>query len=217
MPLYASRCTSDACGHLVVEYRPLARYADCPICPKCDGPTEKAYVPSGYTINSPAIVLFKADDGTFRFPGDPNGKSAAKYADLGYQRIEAKGWAEVRRLEKQVNAQQSVEIRRRAEDDCRLREESTHRRRSDFFHGIQHGFQMPEMRENSSGELVPTGRMKTVHLGELGRAVAMAAVARNNAKSRPNPTEAGGHFEVYSFDRSNRDESRRPDGTRCPD
>ena len=68
----------------------------------------------------PAVVIYKAQDGTFRFPGDdnPNGRTAQQYEKLGYTRIEARGWSEVRRVESQVSKQQASEIRRRVERQC---------------------------------------------------------------------------------------------------
>ena len=172
------------------------------------------HLPQRARIAPPAVVVFQAPDGTFRFPGDPNGLTAAKYEKLGYTRQEHRGWAEVRKLESRVNKQQYSEIMRKVEREQEWKETGTHARRSDFHHGLHAGFQIPETEERivrGRRVMVRTGRMKHVKLGAMGRDVAMAAVERNNRKPGPTAREAGFHVEVYSNDRSNRDGHGRRD------
>lgn len=210
MPNYCQKCL--ACGHLFEEYRPLASWDQYPKCEKCGEPTEKAYVPNGYEINSPAIVVFKAPDGTFRFPGDTTGSAVGKYERLGYERIEAKGWAEVRRLEGRLNKHDASEIRKRVERQCEFHEQGEKIRRSEFFNGMANSFRVPV--HDKEGRIVG---YKSVKMSPMGRQVALTAVDRNNAKGGPRVREGGGHFEAFSYDRSNREPSRDERGHRHRD
>lgn len=147
------------------------------------------------------MVLYKAPDGTFRFPGsdDPNCRTAKQYKKLGYERIEAKGWTEVRRVEHQVNQQQGVEIRKRVERQIECREAEIKSRRSEVYNGIRNGCVIPEVDEKGNR----TGRMKVVRLTESGKAVMYAAMERNDGKPRPREGGAGFHVEVYSQNKGN--------------
>jgi hypothetical protein len=207
------RCLT--CGTVFEAYRAAADWPTTPPCEKCTAPTEQVHFPKGTDITAPAVVLYKAPDGSFRFPGsdDPHGRTAQKYAKLGYERVELRGFAEVRRVESQVNKQQASEIRRRVERQCEQREAGMAIKRSDVRHGMEQGFQLPERDDDGR----PTGRMKTVRLSERGRDLMRTAMARNDGKARPKAWESGFHVDVYSNSRSNRDESRRPDGRRYRD
>lgn len=172
------------------------------------------HLPQRLKTLPPAVVVFAAPDGTYRFPGDPNGSTAARYEKMGYARQEFRGWAEVRRLEQKVGKQQYSEIVKKVEREQAFREAGQHARRSDFHDGMRNGFQIPETVErtvNGKRVMVRTGRMKTVKLTPAAREIAMAAVERNNNKPGPKAHEAGFHVEAYSYDRSNREGHRRRD------
>ena len=139
MPLIDVRCQS--CSTVSEVFRPLKDWPKTPACPKCDGSTEQVHLPSGFRTLAPAVVVYKAPDGTFRFPGtsDPHSRTSKKYDALGYERVEARGWAEVRRVEGQVNKHQTSEIRKRIERQCAIHEESTRARRSETVSGSSYG------------------------------------------------------------------------------
>src|ERR1039458_8036914 len=179
MPNYCQRCS--LCGHVFEQIRFLSQWDHYPPCEKCNGPTEKAYVPAGASINSPAVVVFQAPDGSFRFPGSTEGSSVAKYEKQGFTRIDAKGWAEVRSLEKRLNVRERMLMEKRVERQQAAHEEGTRRRRSDVTDGLRNSFQVPE--HDKSGR--PTGRMTSVKLSESGRAIMRAAMARNDARPGP--------------------------------
>lgn len=212
MPIYCSRCT--VCDHWFEDVRSMKDSDVQPPCPKCGGSCEKAYVPSYVSLsNAPAIVVFKAPDGTFRFPGDPDGKASKKYEKLGYERIEARGQQDRDRLERRLNAQQREEVHRRVERHQQVREEGIHVRRSEVTHGLRNGFTIPIVDERGRD----TGRVKTVKLSGFGRDLMAAAMARNDAKPGPQFRDPGCHFEVSHFDSSNREPSRDSRGKKHRD
>lgn len=163
-----------------------------PPCPSCQGETIRVFLPPRVTWTPDAVVVYRAPDGSFRFPGENAGTSTAKYDRMGYERIEARGFAEVRHLESRMNAHEQSIMRRRHERVQQLSEHGESLRRSEL-------------------------RSRMSSMSRLGRDVARAAMARNDRKGRRGPGEAGIRVDVYSTDRGNRDESRRPDGHRYRD
>jgi hypothetical protein len=170
MPIYPRKCLDESCDHwfeLVLTMSAYDPEGSHP-CPKCEGPSVKTYIPTGASTTADPIIVFRAPDGTPRFPGDAKGLSAATYERMGYTRVDLRGWADVRRFEAQDRGQR-------------------------------------------------TGRMKTVRMSAAGADIMRAVMARNDAKERPRARDAGFHSDVYANNRSNRDESRRSDGTRNRD
>ena len=102
MPNVDLRCTNDDCPQERWEfYRSLATWADSlPPCPTCAGPSYQSLDQSYRTHHAPpdAVVVFQAPDGSFRFPGDGHGLSAAQYARQGFTRIELRSATDVRRF-----------------------------------------------------------------------------------------------------------------------
>ena len=195
-------------------YRSIQDWPATPPCPKCDSlRTEQKHLPSYERSSAPAVVVFKAQDGSLRFPGDPNGLSAKNYEKLGYTREEYRGWAEVRKLETLVNKHEGSKIREHVEKEQAFREESTKRRRSEVFNGMANGFQIPEV--NEKGER--TGRMRTVRMSEQGKDILRAVIARQDGKPVVRAGDPGFRVEAFSETRSNRDEGRRSDGHRFRD
>jgi hypothetical protein len=207
------RCFS--CGTVSEVLRPAAQWPDTPVCPACNGSTEQVHLPKSASTYSPAVVVYKAPDGTFRFPGETGGSSTGKYDRMGYERIEARGWAEVRSLEGKVNKQQSEEIHRRVERQQQAHEARQHHDRSDFYHAINNGYAVPDF-QMINGELKQVGS-HFVKMSPRARDLAMAAIAKNNAKAGPRFKDPGGFIEAFSMDRSNRDQYRKPDGSRGRD
>lgn len=213
MPNYDFKC--NICEYIFEGFVSLTDYPKTLPCEKCDGSTEKVHLPRQASTPPPAVVVYKCPDGTFRFPGDDSDQSltAKRYAELGYERVEARGWAEVRRVEQQVSKQQASEIRQRVERQCEQREHELSARRGEIRRSLEQGFQMPET--DSRGR--PTGRMKNVRFSEEARGLMRTAMDRNDGRPGPKSFDSGFHVSVYSDDRSNRDEARRPDGKRGRD
>lgn len=213
MALINTVCKS--CEVISEVYRAAKDHPWTPPCEKCGAETEQIHLPRGTVTSAPAVVVYAAPDGTFRFPGttDPHSQTAQQYAKLGYERQEFRGFAEVRRLEGKVSKQQAGEISRSVERQCRFREESMSYRRSEVRRGLAQGFQIPETDEKGR----QTGRMKTVHMSVEARDMMRAVMDRNDRKPPPKAGDSGFHVEVYSQDRSNRDDSRGPDGRRYRD
>lgn len=189
MSLIDIRCVND---HLHEVNRPAADWPNTPVCPTCGAPTEQIHLPPQTTWTLDPVVVYRAPDGSIRFPGDTTGVATAKYDRLGYERVELRSAAEVRRFEAHMEKTEFAHAQRRAERLQALRERRESELRSELFH-----------------------RMHT--MSPFGRAVARAAIARNNAKPVARARESGFHVDVYSNDRSNRDESRGPDGRRRRD
>lgn len=216
MPMIDFRCLSLSCGRCFIQYRPVTSQ-ETPLCETCHGPTERHWVTAHTAPSSvPPVVVFQAPDGSFRFPGNAEGLSAKNYEKQGYQRVELRGWSDVRRFESQVNKAEYAKICRRVEHQQAAQEAGERIRRSDFHHGLHAGFQMPERVLNAQGQIVDTGRMKHVEIGSRTREIARHVMATNNGK-RVKVYAPGFHVDVYSNDRSNRDEGRDPRGKRYRD
>lgn len=190
MPLIDVKCKT--CEHINEVHRPLAMWPATPMCPDCGKETEQIHLPSHMRSSPEPVVVFKAPDGSFRFPGDPNGISAKGYEKQGFERVEIRGAVEMRRFENRMNKRDYAEAQRRFERRQELREEREKISRSEL-------------------------RRQMQNMSEFGRAVAQVAIARGDAKRKRGPETPGFYSEVYSYDRSNRDESRDEQGRRRRD
>jgi hypothetical protein len=156
------------------------------------------------------VVVYRAPDGSFRFPGETGGASCAKYDHLGYERIEARGFEAVRQLERRLNAHESSQLRRLEERRLEMMEHGERLRRSEVHHGLHAGFTIPETRLTADGQVEYTGRRVHVKLSARGQDALRHAIAINNQRGhRRIGNEAGVHVEAYSMDRSNREGGRR--------
>ena len=144
---------------------------------------ERLFLPPRTTWSVDPVVVYKAPDGSYRFPGDIDGSGSAKYHAMGYERVELRSAADVRRFESEAGRQFTREeaIRVERAHESRLRRESENR---------SHLF----------------SRMKT--MSNFGRDLAHAAMARGNSRPQERSKGAPIHVEVYSFDRSNREPGR---------
>lgn len=148
-----------------------------PPCPTCQCATIRVFLPPRVTWSPDAVVVYRAPDGSFRFPGDTRGASTAKYDALGYERIEARGAAEVRHLETRMNRTERAHMERRTEHEQARREAGESLRRSDL-----------------------RGRMQS--MSRMGRDVARAAMRRTDAAPKPRTRDPGIHVECYSNNRN---------------
>lgn len=190
MPLIDVKCLT--CEHINEVHRPLAMWPQTPVCPDCGKETEQIHLPSHMRASPEPVVVFRAPDGSFRFPGDPNGISAKGYEKQGFERVEIKGAVEMRRFENRMNKRDYAEAQRRFERRQELREEREKISRSEL-------------------------RRQMQNMSEFGRAVAQVAIARGDAKRKRGPAEPALFSEVYSMDRSNREDSRDGQGRRRRD
>lgn len=191
MALIDVRCLT--CGATNEAFRAAADWPNTPPCPACGAATEQMHLPRAAYSNPDPIVVFQANDGSYRYPGDRSGASVANYRKLGYKEIELRNFAEVRRFEQSVNQQ---------EDSKRAMT-------------VEGREQQRQLREAvSRGEL----RRQMGQMSHLGRDLARAAMTRNDRKPRERATGSSGfHSEAYSYTRSNREESRGTDGRRRRD
>lgn len=190
MPLIDLRCS--ACDHTFEYMRPLAEWPATPVCTACGQPTEQWMPPPRSDRSITAIVVFRAPDGSFRFPGDGSGAQAARYAREGFERVELRGAADVRRFEKVMNAHEYSRAMRRVEVRQQQREAREAQMRSEL-------------------------RQRMQSFSRQGRDIAKAAMAMNDNKPALRAAFPNFHAEVYSFDRSNREESRDERGRRRRD
>lgn len=189
MALIDVRCSSD---HISEVYRAISDWPNTPVCPECGGATEQIHLPKSVTWNPDPVIVFQAKDGSFRFPGDNNGRSAKTYERQGLTRIEIKGAAEMRRFEGVMNKHEYSRAQRR----------------------VEHQQQQREARfTQTRGEL----RRRMQSMSEFGRDLARTVMRRNDDKPRERVPDSGFHSEVYNLNRSNRDESRGSDGRRRRD
>jgi hypothetical protein len=185
------RCTA---GHLEEVYRPAEDWPATPPCPHddCGAPTEQVHLPPHVRWRPDPVVVFRAPDGSFRFPGDTNGPGVGKYDRMGYERIEVRSATEMRSLERRMNAQERSTASRVFERQQQAMEASVAERRRDLFDAMG-------------------------HMSTFGREAARAAIARSESRRRRGVSDAGLYSEVYAWNRSNRDEARDPDGRRRRD
>lgn len=196
MPLIDLKCAND---HITEANRPLSMYPATPSCSEvlangavCGEPTEQIHLPRAVSWTLDPVVVYKTADGSFRFPGDVNGAGDAKYAAMGYERIELRSAADVRRFEGVMNKREYSRAARRVE-------------------------RMHQFQESRAAKLRGDLRQLMQSMSPAGRALARAVMARNDAKQKLRPSEANFHLEAFSFDHSNRGESRDSDGRRRRD
>lgn len=190
MALIDVECTN---GHITENYPRLAKdWQTLPACPECGAETIRIHLPPRTAWNVAPVTVFKGPDGTFRFPGDANGLSAKNYEKQGFERIEIRGAAEMRRFEKAMNQHEYSRASRRVEG-------------------------MQRMREARERELRGHLRGRMTSMSRFGRDLARAAMRMNDNKPRERTKDPGAFSEVYSNDRSSREESRDAQGRRRRD
>lgn len=193
MPLIDVRCREDACQATWEHMRPLADYPAVPPCPTCGSSNTEQYHPPPRTRWSiDPIVIYRAPDGTFRYPGEANGQSAAAYDRQGFTRVEMRTAADVRRVEAEVERHEMATAARRSEYRQFMREQRESANRSELRH-----------------------RMRS--MSRFGRDVARRAMEQGDARPRRATAPRGFFVEVMSQNRSNRDESRDGQGRRRRD
>ena len=202
-------CSSPTCGVLREVDRRVADWPATPPCPVCGAPTIRQMIPVSQTASRPdAVVVYQASDGSFRFPGETGGSSCAKYDQLGYTRIEARGFAEVRTLERRLNQRAESDRARADERNAPHIEAADAARRAEIRRGLQQGFTIPVPIRLPSGEIVHSGRTFNVHMRPRAADLIRAAQAKSLREGHRRVGEQGIHVDAYSNDRSNRDDSR---------
>lgn len=192
MPLIDLRCINDDDPHTFEYMRPLSEWPSTPLCPTCGAATIQIHLPKTVSQFMDPIVVFRAPDGTFRVPGEADGRSARNYAAMGYERVECKNAVDVRRVE----AAMSKVDRRRMEASL----ERKHAAR--------------EQREKEQRSAL---RAKMSSFSPFGRDLAREAMRRNDNKPREYARDPGVHVEALAYDRGNREGSRDAQGRRRRD
>lgn len=216
MAIIDVRCTNTDCAHEYETNRPVADWPATPPCERCQSPTEQFHPPPRSRWSLDPVIVYRASDGEFRFPGDPAGTQSRRYDQLGYERIELRSAADVRRFEKTMNEREFSRASRRVERMDQLHQQREAVSRSDMRHGMAQGFMIPEV-VREGNKVVRTGRIVRVPATNRLRDIARAAMVRNDGKPRPRATDVGFHLDAFSNYRSNRDESRDDRGRRRRD
>lgn len=192
MTLIDVRCLAPDCGHVYPTMRPISDWPTVPPCEKCDSAdTEQAHLPKRTQWSVKPVIVFRAPDGTCRFPGEADGMSARQYAAMGYTEVSIRNATEMRSFEGRMNVEEQSRANQAFERKEQQRERSESARRSDL---------RDEMRK----------------MTPYGRDLARAAMAQTNGVQRT-AHQVGFHSEVYNVDRSNRDDSRDEKGRRRRD
>lgn len=189
MALIDVRCEA---GHISEVYRSIHDWPATPACPECGATTEQVHLPKRTVWSVDPVVVFKAPDGSYRFPGDAHGSQVGQYEKWGYERVEIRGAAEMRSFESRMNKAEYSKAMRQTE-------------------------RLHEARERREKESRSKLRDAMVGMSEFGKAVARAAMQRNDDRPLKRTSHSGFHSEVFAYDRSNRDESRGSDGRRRRD
>jgi hypothetical protein len=132
MSLINTRCLS--CDVIDEVVRPASEWPNTPPCSACGAATEQIHLPKGYSFSADPVVVYRSPDGSYRVPGDVNGPGAHKYEAMGYQRIEARSFAEVRRLEQDMNRYDTSHAAPLLDRLQARREGQERERRSELFH-----------------------------------------------------------------------------------
>lgn len=192
MPLIDVQCLADGCGHVFEYVRSIADWPATPPCEKCGSPnTDDGHLPPRTVWSVAPVVVFRAPDGTHRFPGEADGLSARKYAAQGFTRIEIRSATDMRRFERTMNRTEQRRATEAFDRSEAQRSTSETARRRELYHEMQ--------------QMTPRGRD-----------MARAAMAQSDSRRRA-PHVVGFHSEVYNVDRSNREDSRDEQGRRRRD
>jgi len=189
MALIYVRCTND---HIEEVNRPIADWPSTPPCPTCGAATVQRHLPPKVQHSIDPVVVYQAPDGSFRYPGDTDGLGSGKYDRAGYTRIELRSAADVRRFEAHMNKRELSLSHRKVEARQAQREA-----RESHMRG--------QLRQSMSS------------MTQKGRDLARAAMRKADDEPREQARDGGFHVEALSYDRSNRPESRGPDGRRRRD
>lgn len=192
MPIYTQKCTQEACGAIFEDIRAISHIDPNPACRTCGAATTREWSAATASGTCDPVLVFQAPDGSFRFPGMGEGRSIAHYRALGYQRHEIRGAADMRRFEGLMNRREMSIMSRKVEIKQRMREARESLTRSEL-------------------------RSRMASMSRFGRDLAREAMRHNDHKPRERTPDAGFHSEVFSFNRSNREESRDSHGRRHRD
>lgn len=204
MPQIEIRCLS--CDRLQTVYRHHSEWPKTPSCVNCGEATEQVILPPRERATTvDPVVVYQAEDGSFRFPPDVTTASTAMYDKQGLRRIELRGWADVRKFEQHFNKAQMSEVHRRVERQQEAFERGEKERRSEIRRCLDQGFSIPEIDDRG----VATGRMRRVELSGFGRKVLEHAMANNDRKGGPRARDVGFRVDAYDSDRSNRERDPR--------
>lgn len=180
-----------ACGERAEVYRAAADWPATPPCPACGAATEQTHLPRALAT-APPVIVFQAPDGSYRFPGEPDGESSRRYAAMGYQRREIRGVQEMDRFEREVSRREDSRAQRRNESRLAGQEAREAITRSNL-------------------------RQMMQSMSRRGRDVARAAMAANDRKKSNTTAPTNFHAEVNHYDRGNREPSRDARGRRLRD
>ena len=189
MPLIHVACEA---GHVEEVNRPIADWPRTPVCPICGLATVQRHLPPAVKSSIDPVVIFQTQDGSFRFPGDPNGLSAATYARQGMTRIELRSAVDVQRFSSHMNKQELARSHRKVEIKQQMREQRESAMRSNLRNAMS-------------------------SMSAKGRDLAREMMRRADAEPRERARDGGFHVQAFEYNRSNREESRDPSGRRRRD
>jgi len=189
MPLIYVACEA---GHVEEVNRPIADWPSTPPCPTCGLATVQRHLPPKVASSIDPVVIFQAPDGSFRFPGDPSGLSAANYARQGMTRIELRSAVDVQRFSSHMNKRELALSHRKVE----LRQ---------------------QMREQREAHMRSNLRNAMSSMSAKGRDLAREMMRRADNEPRERARDGGFHVQAFEYNRSNREESRDAQGRRRRD
>lgn len=189
MALIDVKCAND---HIHEVVRLVRDWPATPPCPTCNAPTVQIHLPPRVQWSIDPVIVYRGHDGQFRFPGAPDSPTTRRYDREGFQRIELRSAADVRRFESVMNKHEYSRASRR----------------------VERAQQQRELRETHTRS---TLRNLMQSMTPFGRALARAAMSRNDDKPRERTKDANFVVEAFSYDRSNREDSRDAAGRRRRD
>ena len=181
MPLIDAAC--QTCDTTKEVYCALSTYDHGyhPTCETCGAVMAQQFLPKAAQWRMDPIVVFRDPiTNEYRYPGQANSRSSTNYERKGFERIELRDAQDVRRFESRVGKAEASKAARVFE-------------------------RRQEQREASEKENRSKLRDQMRHMSPFGRAVAHAAMRRNDAKVRKSNSDVGFHNAIFSNNRSNQD------------
>lgn len=213
MPLYQVECKNKKTPHVFDVLLPVDRRDEPQKCRFCKSTaTRERIVLRGFSAREEAAraqafaapVVYKAKDGTYRFPGATNSKETQRLDRLGYERIELKDTRSIRRFEKSMNEIEGTKHRQFIAGQNALLAAKSKAHRDEFRQAIATGRMVMVDSEKGS----PTYGQKYVgEINEMQKDMLRAAMEHTD-RSRPTGRhfEPGFNIQAFSYDSSNREE-----------
>lgn len=153
-----------------------------------------------------APVVFRAKDGTYRFPGSTNSKETKRLERMGMERIELNTTSKIRRFERQMNAMENTKHQQFIAGQNAVFYAKQKESRDAMRAAIATGRMVMVDSEKGSKTY---GRKYVGEVSEMQKDIMRQAMEHTD-RTRPTGKgfDAGFNIQAFSYDSSNREEHR---------